>query len=109
MTIIGTGAFNVVNGKLDLILIAGFDHFIGFNEVEGSRFFTEDMDTALCRGDCWRVVHRCLCWDDDDVGLFFVKHLFVVVIDGFDAESFAPGFCAFWIDFRSGDEFTVRF
>ena len=51
--VVRAGAFDMVNGKLDAMLIAGFDHLIGLNQIEGDRFLTEDVDTALCRGDRW--------------------------------------------------------
>ena len=107
MPIVGTGAFDVVNSKLDVVPGAGFNHLVCLNKVQRNRLFTEDVDAALCRRNRRRVVHRCLCWDDDNIGVLFIKHLLVVVIDGFHAESFSPRCRAPRVEFGPGDEFTI--
>ena len=39
VTVVWTGAFDMVNGKLDVVLVADFNHFVGFNKVKGQSVF----------------------------------------------------------------------
>ena len=62
----------------------GVDHPVGLAEVDGNRFFAEDVDARLRRGDDQRPVARVRRADDDRVHLAAAEELPGVVENALD-------------------------